>query len=510
MKARQHMLCPIFTIIITCVCLLLSEETSAEKFLEFYSKDADDAMLTADASILADLERHFDDFVSEKLPVASRSTLASLKNELAGSFAENERLQRAFDGSKKKKSILENLAELFEVVGLFKNGKRTKENEIINEILDSLKEQIAALRRTGRKNAGHTKEDLITMKEDEGFNNEIIEVLFFKTAMRRKALKKGHLVDVVSRVGYHYTVPLREVVDEIVWLCELGGCVNANRFNPVGWFGRRKLQSELHSETLYSRLCIVRVKVLLYIAYLQESRLDYKERSFREKLSNKINCGPKSFVGVLSLAAIIAAAGYHHFLKSASASSRANGSNEQPSWPPPLTTEWTILGMSTSAAALTALGAVCLLGGGFAYYSYYADSTSEMADNGEHNDGNEGNEKGAGGGGGSSDQQTTTGGLRSTISSVVFSALGMSKEEKKKKRKKPKEKMMGSAFSKHASSVDDTEEGVRREGPPGKQNLRTASSAIFSKVAKTKIEKVNEEEEEENEEDAFIKTTKLY
>ena len=291
MKARQHMLCPIFTIIITCVCLLLSEETSAEKFLEFYSKDADDAMLTEDARILADLERHFDDFVSEKLPVASRSTLASLKNELAGSFAKNERLQRAFDDSKKKKSILENLAELFEVVGLFKNGKRTKENEIINEILDSLKEQIAALRRTGRKNAGHTKEDLITMKEDEGFNNEIIEVLFFKTAMRRKALKKGHLVDVVSRVGYHYTVPLREVVDEIVWLCELGGCVNANKFNPVGWFGRRKLQSELHSETLYSRLCIVRVKVLLYIAYLQESRLDYKERSFREKLSNKINCG---------------------------------------------------------------------------------------------------------------------------------------------------------------------------------------------------------------------------
>ncbi len=60
---------------------------------------------------------------------------------------------------------------------------------------------------------------------------------------------------------------------------------------------------------------------------------------------------------------------------------------------------------------------------------------------------------------------------------------------------------MGSAFSKHASSVDDTEDGVRREGPPGKQDLRTASSAIFSKVAKTKVEKVNEEEEEENEED---------
>lgn len=244
--------------LLTSITIITSDSPStvSNLFSDYYSKGVTDTMLTIDTSLLEDLVSRYDEYLSEEMAVASRSTWYQLRGRFTDSFADNGRLRVALKSPKQRNLIAQNLADLLTEVRLFSY------DDIFNEIHEKSKHTIKATT------------ELITFNEEDGFKEEVMSVLFGKTVKLRKGVRNKDSpksVDIVQKVtlpSLHFIVPLSEVIDEIVWLCLLRNCVNRAKIFKPGLLTRIVSTQNTYTEELYIGLYVARVKALLYVAFL--------------------------------------------------------------------------------------------------------------------------------------------------------------------------------------------------------------------------------------------------
>lgn len=247
--------------------LITSSPSVSNFFSDYYSKEATDAMLITDTHFLADLVTRYEEYLTEKMTIAGSNTVDKLWEIMTDSFASNDRLREAINtGPKKRKMIAENLADLLNEVNLFGN----------EDLFEKIRDKSQQAKKPFLKE--------ITLYEEDGFSEKVMEILFGKTGHLRKGFKSKELssslniVQSNSTLTLHYTVSPSEVIDEIVWLCLLRNCVYRSKIYSPGMLRKIVSSQNAQTEELYISLYIARVKVLLYVAFLGPQMNDYFEK----------------------------------------------------------------------------------------------------------------------------------------------------------------------------------------------------------------------------------------
>lgn len=271
----------LFIVINLLTSITTTSPTVSNLFTDYYSKGVTDEMLTSDTNLLSDLVNRYEEYLNKEMSAARSKTWEQLKRIMTNSFANNERLREALKISSQPqlKLIAGNFDDLLTEVNLFSH----KSSELFELILEKSRQMKI------------NSFEQITLDEEDGFSERVMDVLFEKTVKLRKGVKGKELpksVNIVQKTTtpnntLNFTVSLCEVVDEIVWLCILRNCVNRLKVYSPGILTRIVSSRNTRTEQLYVALYVARVKVLLYVAFLGPQMKDYyKKKTFREKVIN--------------------------------------------------------------------------------------------------------------------------------------------------------------------------------------------------------------------------------
>lgn len=276
-------------------------------FTKYYSKDVTEDTLKKDIHTLEPLVCRFETFVEQ----SSQSTLKMLQETIVKNLASNKRLQDILtrkeprlkirkDGKKMKRFVVENLINLLVTLELTTKEDELMKDRFFGEVNETLNLQLDT---SGWMNEG----TIFTLHSDDGFKHKVIEVLFEKTGPLRKkdTFPKPNIVSssrITKLVEFNTTtgtsihsVPLTEVLDEIVWLCVLRSCVNPDDIFKQGLLIVSKSDASSKNEAieqLYIELYIARVKCLLYLAFIEPLLENQDEQP--EEDTTKARIVPKS------------------------------------------------------------------------------------------------------------------------------------------------------------------------------------------------------------------------